>query len=101
MLTAAFERVLRAVPVASFDEFRAASGTTAMRCYASSCSACEAFDVSDRSAYETTLRATRTLPWDCDDEDRRRMALSVGVSALPAYIMIPPTPHSLSVRYPT
>ena len=41
-----------------------------------------------RARFEATLGVARVIPWDCDDDARRALAVHHGVGDLPAYVVL-------------
>ena len=67
----------------------APSSPVALRCSAPGCVTCATFETEEREDYEGThLRGVTIVPWGCDDEARSRLAVSLGVTRLPAYIVV-------------
>ena len=85
----AFDRCYRAVPV-TLENLRPTRGTVAIKCFTTSCPNCRSFDLDldGRRSFEQTLSATYVLPWNCDDPELGSMAVAVGVTDLPAYIVL-------------
>lgn len=88
-MQSAIERCYRAVPP-TLDNMRPQrqGDTLALKCFQTECIKCRTFDADGRISFEESLGVKRVLPWCCDDDERRRIAIDAGVSAIPAYIIL-------------
>ena len=86
-MQSAFDRCYRAVPV-TLSNVRPVNGRIALKCFKHACPACRSFDADGRKAFEEELNVSHILPWSCDDPSLRRQAMRVGVTDLPAYIVL-------------
>ena len=88
-MQSAIERCYRAVPP-TLENMRPRrhGDTLALKCFLHDCSQCRTFDADGRLQFEESLGVKKVLPWCCDDTERRRIAIDVGVGDLPAYIIL-------------
>jgi hypothetical protein len=50
---------------------------------------CATYETERQADYEDAhLRGITIVPWECEDETRSRLAVSLGVTRLPAYIVV-------------
>ena len=93
-MDAALERCYRAVPPTSLREMAHPQHAVALRCTRGACSACADFAMDGQKAYELRMRRRHPnlviRPWNCDVPAFRRLARSVGVTDLPAYVVLSP-----------
>lgn len=89
-----YRRAVLHAPPTSLKELRPAKpgSKTILFCTLPGCPACESFEHRKQEYEARTFPAAerrRILPWNCGEEDKKRVALKAGVSDLPAYVVIP------------
>ena len=88
-LFAALYRSTQVAPPKSLEMLRGPE-TVALRCTLEGCSRCAGFkQTSEFEAFESKFE--HVIPWECDREEYKTLAVDAGVGNLPAYIVIPPT----------
>ena len=91
------ERCYRAVPLNHVRDLACKRSVLALRCSKTGCISCADFEVDGRSAFEERLRSEydriEIRRWNCDVSELRDLAISAGVTDIPAYIIITSSGH--------
>lgn len=79
-----------AVPPRSMTEFLTLfpNETFALKCYAPSCKKCSQFNVEESAHFESVNGIKQIIAWDCSDTNKRSFAIDLGVTSIPAYIVL-------------
>jgi hypothetical protein len=70
-------------------EVRARTLKKVLYCYEDGCEGCAAFEAR-RAAFETRFKGG-VAPWNCSEPEKRAFAVRMGVTRIPAYIVLEET----------
>lgn len=89
----ALHRCYRAVPLKHVRDLAPKRGVLALRCVRTGCTACADFETDGRASFEERLASETSSHfnirrWNCDSPEMRDLALTAGVTDIPAYILI-------------
>ena len=98
-MQASLVRAMSTVPAKTLDEYRMPRKTVALRVVSRNCPACVEHKRRRAAAYERGL-ADAIVELDAEDATTARLVHRVGITKIPAYILLPPGRAAPVVRYP-